>query len=441
MNIDWWRFICVLLICVTVAAVTHQYAVVFISGSIIVFAWQYHIVKELLLWLRKRKEHPPPSQPGIIDDICREIDYLRSRHKQRKSKLAGYLKRFQNTTAAIPDAAIVLNRHGEITWANAKAYDYMGIHWPNDGGLRMVNLVRHPQLRQYLGNRDAAKIREGLQLESPINSNMKLECRITSFGKTQKLLIVRDITVIHQINQMRRDFVANASHELRTPLTVISGYLEDFAHDPKQCPREWLPRIEQMRKQALRMSSLIEDLLLLATLENKSVETGEEAVAIPTLLENIRQEALSLDADTTHFIHLDADPSLRLKGDPRSLHSAFANLLVNAVQHTPDQSVIHVRWYQNEQGAHLEVTDNGLGIAAEQLPRLTERFYRVDKGRSGDKGGTGLGLAIVKHVMAIHGGSLHIESELTRGTTFRCDFPRSGVVITAARDDQTSAGR
>ncbi len=416
---------------------TGQYVVVFVSGFTLYFIWQYRIFTELLLWLRKRKEHIPPSQTGIVDDICREVDYLRNRHNQRKSKLSGFLKRFQNATAAIPDAAIILGEHGEIEWANVKAYEYMGIQWPQDSGLRIVNLVRHPRLQSYINSGDEVVLNKGLQMESPVNPDLKLEYRISSYGEKQKLLFVRDITVIHQINQMRKDFIANASHELRTPLTVISGYLESFSDDAESCPAEWLPRIKQMRQQATRMQRLIDDLLQLSTLENRSSSEQKEEVSVPDLLAIIYQEALSLDVEQARIISLETDQSLWLKGNQRDLYSAFSNLIFNAVQYTPKKTVIRIRWYQDKTGAHLEVIDNGPGIAQVHVPRLTERFYRVDKGRSSDKGGTGLGLAIVKHVIAKHQGTLHIESKLNQGTTFRCGFPERNVLIKEKSDRQS----
>ncbi|MFT5425699.1 MAG: two-component system phosphate regulon sensor histidine kinase PhoR [Gammaproteobacteria bacterium] len=439
MNRDSWRFFALFMVCLFVAWITEQYVIVFTSGFSLFFIWQYRVFKELLLWLRKRKEHVPPSQPGIVDDICREIDYLRKRHNQRKSKLSGFLKQFQNATAAIPDAAIILGEHGEIEWANDKAYEYMGIKWPQDGGLRIVNLVRHPRLQRYLGSKDEGELNKGLQMASSIVPNLKLEYRISSYGETQKLLFVRDITTVHQIEQMRKDFIANASHELRTPLTVISGYLESFDDDNDQCPEEWLPRIKQMRHQASRMQRLIEDLLLLSTLESQSPNEHKEEIAVSKLLENIHQEALTLDGERQHIIYLETDPSLWLKGNQRDFYSAFSNLIFNSVRYTPDKSPIRIRWYQDSEGAHLEVIDSGPGIPPEHIPRLTERFYRTDLGRSKEQGGTGLGLAIVKHVLANHNGSLHIESKLNEGSNFRCDFPISSIVIKEKQDHKTLA--
>jgi len=436
MNIDFWRFVGVFLLCLLVSIVTDQYVIVFISGFTLFFIWQYRIFRELLLWLRKRKENDPPSQTGIVDDVCREIDYLRKRHKQRKTKLSRYLKQFQDATAAIPDAAIVLGEHGQIEWANEKAYEYMGIQWPQDGGLRIVNLVRQPHLQQYLICKDEEQLNKGLQMESPVKPDQKLEYRITSYGETRKLLVVRDITAIHRVNQMRKDFIANASHELRTPLTVISGYLEDLADDIEKYPDDWRPRIKQMRKQAARMQRLIDDLLLLSTLENRASNGHKEEVAVSELLASIHQEAQSMDTEPEHIIYLETDPALWLKGSQQDLYSAFSNLIFNAVQYTPGKTVIRIRWYKDKEGAHLEIIDNGPGIASEHISRLTERFYRVDKGRSNEKGGTGLGLAIVKHVIAKHDGTLHIESQLNVGSTFRCNFPATRIVNKESQDNQ-----
>ena len=337
------------------------------------------------------------------------------------------------------DAVIILGEHGQIEWANGKAFEYMGIRWPQDGGLRIVNLIRHPRLQHYLNSKNEGELAKGLQIASSVTPNLKLEYRISSYGETQKLLFVRDITAIHQINQMRKDFIANASHELRTPLTVISGYLEGFDDEKARCPKEWLPRIKQMRNQAVRMQRLIEDLLLLSTLENQSPNEHKDDVAISELLENIHQDALTLDGDKQHIIYLETDRTLWLKGNQRDLHSAFSNLIFNAIRYTPANSPIRIRWYKDQEDAHLEVLDSGPGISQEHIPRLTERFYRTDLGRSKEKSGTGLGLAIVKHVLAKHNGSLHINSKLNEGSSFRCDFPIANAIIKENQDHIVSA--
>lgn len=429
MREDIWRITGVVLVSLLAGLVTDRIIICLFAGVLLFVIWQYRILRKLLFWLQSPSENSaPPELPGVIDDICREIDFLKERHKSRKEKLSGFLKRFQEATAALPDAVVILGDNGVIEWANGKAEEYLGIHWPQDGGQRISNLIRHPDLNNFLATLHKHHPNKGLALDSPKDSDLKLELRIAPYGDTQKLLVARDITTIHRTNQMRKDFIANASHELRSPLTVIAGYLEGLADDIKDCPESWRPQIKQMRKQTERMQRLIEDLLKLSTLETAAEPDESEPVPVPDLLAGIYQEAQTLSGMMEHIFYLECDPGLWLKGSQGELYSAFSNLVFNAVQHTPARGLIRLRWYADEQGAHFEVKDNGKGISPEHIPRLTERFYRIDKGRSREKGGTGLGLAIVKHVLSRHGGQLHIESQLGKGSTFRCDLPASLVV-------------
>jgi two-component system, OmpR family, phosphate regulon sensor histidine kinase PhoR len=426
MKHDLWRFLSVLFLSALIGVVTDYFFQCIVVGLLLFIWWQYKAFSEILAWLQKRHETNSPSQTGIVDETCREIDYLRKRNKSRKKKLSGYLKRFQEATRALPDAVIVLGEHSEIEWANEKAREYIGIHWPKDSGLRLPNLVRFPKLIKYLNSSDA-ELAKGLQITSPVNDKLVLEIRISGYGTTQKLLVARDVTAISRINQMRRDFIANASHELRTPLTVISGYLEGFVDD-EECPQQWINYLQQMRSQTSRMQNLIEDLMQLSGLEADKGQSERETTPIPDMLLAIVSEARSLSGFMNHEIKLNADPGLYLKANQREIHSIFSNLVFNAVQYTPENGIINVDWYKDNTGAHFSVRDNGLGIAAEHIPRLTERFYRIDKGRSREKGGTGLGLAIVKHALARYEAELHIESELGKGSLFRCDLPESLIV-------------
>ena len=427
MWVDFWRFSGVVLCSLLLGFVIQQVAISLIVGMLLYLIWYYRILLQLYRWLLKRGASEPPELPGVIDDICREIDFLREHHKQRKSRLTSFLRRFQEATSALPDAVVVLGEYGAIEWANQKAADYLGIRWPQDGKQRISNLIRHPDLAAFLNSTDAGTDRS-LQLESPVNSGQVLEYRMAPYGERQKLLMARDITSIQRANQMRKDFIANASHELRTPLTVISGYLENFADDLTQFPETVRSQIVQMRRQTERMQRLIDDLLTLAVLETGSEHAQDEVIMVPEILASIYQEAQGVSGIMEHIFYLDCEPKLCLRGNQREIYSAFSNLALNAVQHTPEHGIIRLLWYADDQGAHFSVTDNGEGIASEHIPRITERFYRVDKGRSRDKGGTGLGLAIVKHVMIHHGGSLHIESQTGRGSVFRCDFPPDRVV-------------
>jgi len=439
MREDIWRFTGVIFFSLLVGLASGQVVICLLAGIVLFMIWQYRVLKQLYEWLQYRNESDPPELPGIINEICREIEYLRIRHKQRKEKLSGFLKRFQEATAALPDAVVVLGENGEIEWANEKAGDYLGIRWPQDGRQRILNLIRNPELISYLNQLELEQQHsdKALQIDSPINTDLKLEIRITPYGEIQKLLVARDVTTIQRIHQMRKDFIANASHELRTPLTVISGYLEEFADDMEVCPETWKPHLEQMRKQSERMRRLINDLLQLSSLEMIKEHEETEPVMVPDLLTSVYQEAQTMSGMMEHIFYLDTDPELWIRGNQRELYSAFSNLVNNAVQHTSERGIIRIHWYADKEGAHLEVADNGEGIAPEHIPRITERFYRVDKDRSREKGGTGLGLAIVKHVLARHGGNLHIDSRLGKGSTFRCDFP-ARIIVYKSKNAGTS---
>jgi two-component system phosphate regulon sensor histidine kinase PhoR len=223
---------------------------------------------------------------------------------------------------------------------------------------------------------------------------------------------------------MRQDFVSNVSHELRTPLTVIGGYLETLLDSDDPCAERWHQPLQRMHQQSNRMLHIIEDLMMLSRLETQSGQQLKPiTVAVPSMLDAIIEDALALSGEKNHQIKMEADPNLWMQGFPQELRSAFSNLVFNAVRYTPDRGHIWVRWFADDHGVHLEVEDNGEGIAPHHIHRLTERFYRVDRGRQRERGGTGLGLAIVKHVMNHHQGRLRISSQLGVGSTFTCDFP------------------
>ncbi len=260
-----------------------------------------------------------------------------------------------------------------------------------------------------------------------MDDRIRLQFNITRYGNREHLLLVRDVTRLHQLEQMRKDFVANVSHELRTPLTVIAGYLETLLEHAEGVNPRWLRALQQMNQQAGRMQHLLNDLLLLARLETSSRPTDNQPVAVGLLLQSIISDARALSGARAHLISLDADPQLQLKGSETELRSAFSNLVFNAVKYTPDGGTIHVRWWGDEAGAHLSVEDSGIGIEQKHLPRLTERFYRVDSSRASSTGGTGLGLAIVKHVLLRHQGRLDITSAPGRGSCFSCHFPTAQV--------------
>jgi two-component system phosphate regulon sensor histidine kinase PhoR len=230
---------------------------------------------------------------------------------------------------------------------------------------------------------------------------------------------------------MRRHFVANVSHELRTPITVLAGFIETLRGAPSIKTEDLRKYLATMQEQSTRMQRLVDDLLTLSKLETAPPHRREEMVDVPALLAGLKEQGEILSGDAKHRITLEADGDLRILGSREELHSAFSNLINNAVRYTPPGGFIHLRWWANGDGARFSVTDSGEGIAPEHIPYLTERFYRVDTARSRASGGTGLGLSIVKHVLARHDAQLTIESEVGRGSTFTCVFPAARIVRTA----------
>jgi two-component system phosphate regulon sensor histidine kinase PhoR len=398
-------------------------------GLLLLLLWHYRALSGFLDYARHGAEDNLPDAPGIINELIREFNALQSLNRQRDEMLTGVMDRFQEAAAALPDAVIVTDKDGAIEWANRRAAQYLGVHWPADAGQRLANLIRHPDLATFLKRQHASDTTDVLEMASPEDEGLRLELRVSVYGDAYMLLVARDITELHRVNKMRRDFIANASHELRTPLTVIAGYLESFDGERDSFPPEWAGKIAQMRVQATRMQRLIEDLLRLSTLEIAADQEAREEVPVPDMLSAIHREALTLDADGGHQFEVAVDPALWLKGSQRDLYSAFSNIIFNAVQHTPGGGKIRIVWRKEGKGAVLEVSDTGEGIAAEHIPRLTERFYRVDKSRSRSRGGTGLGLAIVKHALARHDAELDIRSELGAGSTFSCRFPAERILV------------
>lgn len=379
----------------------------------------------MLVWLSrwvvrpKRTDLPDPS--GVWGEVFEQLLELQKRNRKRKKRLAAILAEFQSSTAALPDGAVVMTERGEIVWFNSSAQVLLGLRAPQDIGQRIPNLVRHPAFATYFS---AANFDGSVEVASPVNEQLTLDLRIIPYGNGQRLLIVRDVSEHRRLEIMRRDFVSNASHELRTPLTVLRGYLDMMEPEArgKGALAEWKGPIAEMRAQSSRMEALIADLLKLARLEADASTARQELVDVPALLRQLLEDATRLSGGR-HAFELDAEAGLRLYGRNTELHSIGLNLIHNAIQYSPDGGTVHVRWWGDEDGAHLSVSDSGIGIAEQDIPRLTERFYRVDVARSRARGGTGLGLAIVKHALEHHEAQLEIHSQLDIGSTFTAHFP------------------
>ena len=393
----------------------------FLVGSICYLGWHLAQLLLLTLWLNNPKHCPRPRALGIWRDVTQAVDQLRGRGRKRKRKLERMLRGFQESTSALPDATVVLNDKGGAEWWNGISAEMLGLERKRDQGQRIDKLISDPVFRDYLAQ---GNYERPLKMPSPVNDGINLEIRIVPYSKGKRLLQARDISRLQQLETVRRDFVANVSHEMRTPLTVIHGYLESMWESKDQGLGTWIPVVDQMRQQTNRMQRIVEDLLVLSRLESGDQTKGQTRVDVAGLLGSILAESHSLSAGE-HQIELVADDAVGLLGNSSELESAFSNLVFNAVRYTPSGGSISMRWWGNDAGLFFQVKDSGLGIEARHIPRLTERFYRIDVGRSRQSGGTGLGLAIVKHVLTRHGGQLKIDSELGKGSTFTCCFPVS----------------
>ncbi len=382
--------------------------------------YQIRQFRKLQLWLQHADDIPPPETSGPWGDLLDELARAQKRASIRERTLQTVIRRFQQSSAALQDGIVIIDHNNNLEWWNRSADTLLGLKDSFDRGKPVMNLLRDPRFIRYFRK---GQYDDPLELPSPANNDIRLQYQITVFGEGDRLLVARDITRLVRLEQTRQDFVANASHEMRTPLTVIRGYVETFLD--QDLPRPLARAMGQMQAQALRMESLVNDLLLLSRLESSNHLPNEHPVQLKPLLEQILRDAqaLALAQEKEHSISLQLDSELNLAGQEAELHSAFSNLAFNAVRYTPAQGRIELRWWTDASGGHFSVTDNGIGIDSVHIPRLTERFYRVDVSRSSSSGGTGLGLAIVKHVLVRHDAHLSIESRQGKGSTFCCHFP------------------
>jgi len=392
--------------------------------------WHLWHLWQLESWMRKRLREPPRDAPGMWGRVFAQLHRLRLQSRARKKRLNRVLKEFRKSTRALPDAAVVLGQNHDIAWLNQAAERLLGLR-PEDRGHRIENLLRAPEFTEFMKHDDPVQL---LRMVSPADDRLRLSVQVVPYGDTQRLLLARDITHQTRLENIRRTFVANASHELRSPLTVISGYLDALAEDP-ELVEHWREPVGEMARQSDRMRRIIEDLLTLSSLEAASPEAERERVDVPGMLTTLRKEAEGRDRRPAH-IELQLETGAGLYGVESEIYSAFANIISNAIKYTPAEGSVQIRWALHGDEACLSVTDTGVGVSADAIPRLTERFYRVDKSRDRATGGTGLGLAIVKHVLQRHGARLEVHSELGEGSVFSCCFPADRV----APPNQETAG-
>jgi len=372
-----------------------------------------------LRWLRQPSLDTLPAGSGIWEEALAALHHHLKGRNQERARLADALERFRAAGRALPDGVVILDREYRIEWANPTAERHFGIDARRDLGQPVTNFVRHPDFVAYL---EKADFGEPVTLHAP-RSDAVLQLRLIEFGEERKLLSSRDITAQERLETMRRDFVANVSHELKTPVTVLSGFVETLGDPSIEMTGEQRKRyFALMNEQARRMQRLIEDLLTLSALESSPAPDDETQIAVLPFVEQLAEEARALSADR-HTIAARVEANCRLTGNAKELHSAFSNLVSNAVRYTPEGGAVTLFWRLEGARGVFGVEDTGIGVEPRHIPRLTERFYRVDQGRSRDTGGTGLGLAIVKHVLTRHQASLEVESEPGKGSAFRAVFP------------------
>ena len=365
-----------------------------------------------------------PLPSGFWEEVFFRLQRLVRNLKQQIRVTEQQHDRFIEAFQASPNGIVMLDDQDQIEWCNAIAERFFGLNFKRDAMQRINFLIRRPEFVQYLNKR---------QFEDPLllermgsDSNLSLMIQAFPFGDKRHLLLVQDVTDLQKADAMRRDFVANVSHEMRTPITVLMGFLETVQSlELEKSQRDQY--FDMMMSQAQRMKSLVEDLLTLANLESNTLPAPMQVVQIPTMMALLKNDAEAL-SHGRHALNFETTTPCKLMGDERELLSAFSNLVSNAIRYTPDVGSVSAKWSVNPQGqGEFSVADTGPGISSEHLPRLTERFYRVDRSRSRDTGGTGLGLAIVKHIANRHQAQLVIESTAGKGSTFTLRFPKERV--------------
>ena len=391
---------------------------VFAGGLLILLAYHASNLQRLLAWLRSPEPGEVPGASGVWDDAFAALHRRERRLTQERQNLARLVLRYSHAGRALPDGVVILDAENRVVWCNDKAEARFDIGRERDVGQPITNLVRQPEFVEYLAAGDYA---HPVELRMSRGTGMILSVQIVPYDDAQKLLLARDVTQAVRLETMRRDFVANVSHELRTPLTVLVGFLETIRElqlDPERA-RSYMG---MMVDQSSRMQRILDDLLMLSSLESAPEPPRERSIPVKALLERLRADAAALSGGR-HKITCEAEGDFDLLGAESEISSAFANLVTNAVRYTPEGGQIRLLWKASVHGASFTVEDSGIGIEHEHISRLTERFYRVDRSRSRDTGGTGLGLAIAKHALLRHDASLEIESEPGKGSRFTARFP------------------
>lgn len=430
----WWQrpkfAYAIVLTAALIGALYPATSTVIIASLAIFSIWSIYQLQCLDRWLKKSGKAEPPESHGLWGVIFDKIYYLQKRERRARRELQTIITRARQSANSLNDGVITIKRDGTLEWWNRAANHLIGLKYPEDVGQQLTHLWRTPALKAYFSKKN---YQEPLVINSPKYNSMQLQIHVSIFGKDDRLMLVRDITRLQHLEQMRTEFVANVSHELRTPLTVIRGYLENFSLQSDSLKPSLRRGLAQLCEQSHRMEALVNDLLLLSKLETSDHKDDQTPIQLKPLLTAICQEARLISQEKGHEVSLDMPEhlNLRIQGSASELRSAISNLTVNAVKYTPNNGHIAIKVAYDEplEQLSISVQDDGGGIDPEHVPRLTERFYRADASRAKKTGGTGLGLAIVKHVMMRHDGELNIQSELGKGSQFNCLFPKNRIKI------------
>lgn len=419
-RLSWKRLVLELILCCLPAAllgIFFGYLPWFLLAAVTgLLAWHFWNLMRLSWWLWVDKSMTPPPGTGSWEPLLYGLHQMQMRNKKRRRELGNLIKRFRSGAESLPDAVVLTTEEGAIFWCNGLAQQLLNLRWPDDNGQNILNLLRYPEFTRYYKARNFDR-----PLNLVLNNGRHLEMRMMPYSEQQLLMVARDVTQMHQLEGARRNFFANVSHELRTPLTVLQGYLEMM----QEQTLEGLPRekaLHTMREQTSRMEGLVKQLLTLSKIEAAPITPPNEIIDVPMMLRVVEREAQTL-SHNKHELEFVVNGALKVLGNEEQLRSAISNLVYNAVNHTPAGTHITVQWQRVAHGVQFSVEDNGPGISAEHIPRLTERFYRVDKARSRQTGGSGLGLAIVKHAVNHHDSKLEIQSTPGKGTRFSFMLP------------------
>lgn len=399
--------------------VGYFWSCVFIA-FVVFFALQLRSLYLVNDWISNRPYDVPPNLNGIWGALLFNVYRAQRQERIVQAEMVGLIDRAQSSLVALAEAVVLIDDQHQIEWWNPAAEKLLGIS-PLDRGRNLLAILRQPNFIEYFKHSDQAP--DGIRLQVKMDEEHYVQVKLTRFGGESRLLVAYDITRMHNLEQMRKDFVDNISHELRTPLTVLSGYIETFTDQDDITPR-WKRAFTQMQSQTKRMNALVNDLLLLSNLENNKKVAKNQIIDMANLMNQIFDDARAYNLDYGHTLNLDIDSHCDLIGSDMEIASAFSNLITNAIKYTPKGGIITIGWHEDGDHAYFTVQDNGIGINPKHLPRLTERFYRVDSARSRQTGGTGLGLAIVKHVLMQHGAYLEISSKENEGSTFTAVFPK-----------------